>query len=130
MRNIRFWIPSIIGALITPLCLYASLVSAGAGHGSYGPLLILYPGPTFVTVFFAGIAPDDAFLSQIIRTVSMVLVFGSAILQFPLYGFVLSYAKLKKAWWLTLCVGIIWLHMIGIGVWLVITIIMGAVSRI
>jgi hypothetical protein len=116
-----------MGALITPLCLYASLVSTGAGHGSYGSMLVLYPLPTFILLLFAGIAPDDAFLSQIVRTISMVLVFGAAILQFPLYGFVLSYARLKKSLWLTLCVGIIWLHIIGIGVWLVITVIAGAV---
>ena len=127
MRHIRFWIPTIVGALITPPSLYAALVSTGAGHGGYGAMLILYPVPTLTLLLFAGVAPGDAFLSQVVGTVSMSLVFGGAILQFPLYGFILSYAKLKESCWLALCVGVIWLHLIGVGVWLVIAVIMGAV---
>ena len=129
MRNIRFWIPAIVGALITPLCLYAALVSTGAGHGGYGAMLLLYPVPTFILVLFAGVAPDDAFLSQVIGALSKVLVFGGAILQFPSYGFILSYAKLKESFWLLLCSGIIWLHIIIIGIWLVIALVTGVVLR-
>jgi len=36
------------------------------------------------------------------------------ILQFPLYGFIISYANLKRRWWLRLAAAIVWLHLIAI----------------
>ena len=36
--------------------------------------------------------------------------------KLPFYGFVLSYAKLKDSWWLTVGAGIICLHLVGIAV--------------
>lgn len=91
-------------------------------------MLVLYPLPTLILVLFAGLAPSDAFLSQGIQTVSMVLVFGIAILQFPVYGFLLGYAKLKGSCLLTVCAGIIWLHVFGIVVWLVIAGVMKIIN--
>jgi hypothetical protein len=130
MRNIRFWIPTIVGTLLTPFSLLAALVSTGAGHGSYGAMLVLYPLPALILVLFASVAPSDAFLAQLIGTLSMILVFGGAILQFPLYGFILSYAKLKGSGWLAICSGIIWVHFIAIGVWLVVTLITEVILKV
>lgn len=129
MRNFRFWLPTIVGTLITPVLLFAAAVSTGAGHGSYAAAIVLYPLSIVTMVLFAGVAPGDAFATQTIQTVSMVLIIGLAILQYPLYGFVLSYARLKNKWWLTVAAGIIYLHLFGIAVWLVIAGIMWVVVR-
>jgi hypothetical protein len=128
MRNLRFWLPTIIGALLTPVFLFAAAASTGAGHGSYAAALVLYPVSMMIMVSFAGVAHSDAFTSQSIQTISLVLVIGLAILQFPLYGFVLSYAGLKDKWWLTIAAGIICLHLLGVAVWLIIAGIMWAVG--
>ena len=125
MRNLRFWIPPIIGVVLTPLCFFAALVSTGAGHGSYGAMFLLYPVPSAILLLFAGLARDDSPVQKL----SMVLVFGIAILQFPFYGFVLSYARLKDYWWLTITAGIIWLHILGIVVWLVLATIMWVIVK-
>ena len=124
MRNLRFWIPPIIGVLVTPVFVFAALVSTGAGHGSYAAAIVLYPASILILALFAGVRPTDAFGAQIIETISMVLAFGFAILQFPFYGFVLSYARLRNVWWLTVGAGIIYLHLVGITVWVVIAGIM------
>ena len=117
MRNIRFWIPTIIGILLTPVFLLVAVMSAGAGHGSYAAAMVFYPLSMIILVLFAGVAPADAFGAQIIQTTSTVLVVGLAILQFPFYGFVLSYVRLKNIWWLTIGAGIIFVHLFLIAVW-------------
>lgn len=124
MRNFRFWLPAIVGTVITPVLLFVAAVSTGAGHGSYAAAVVLYPLSMVILVLFAGVSPSDAFAAQTIQTISMALVIGLAILQFPLYGLVLSYARLKSKWWLTLTAGIIYLHLLGIAVWVVIAGIM------
>jgi len=50
-----------------------------------------YPVPLFIMMLFAGGSSGDAFLSQIIGA----LAFGGAILQFPLYGFIISLCKVE-----------------------------------
>ena len=129
MRKFRFWLPTIVGTLITPVLLFTAAVSTGAGHGSYAAAIVLYPLSIVIMVLFAGIAPGDAFATQTIQTISMALIIGLAILQFPLYGFVLSYARLKNKWWLTVGAGIIYLHLFGIAVWVVIAGIMWVAVR-
>jgi hypothetical protein len=129
MRNFRFWLPTIVGILITPVLLFMAAVSTGAGHGSYAAAIVLYPLSIVIMVLFAGVAPSDAFATQTIQTISMVLIIGLAILQFPLYGFVLSYARLKNRWWLTVGAGIIYLHLFGIALWAVIAGIMWLAVR-
>ena len=124
MRNFRFWLPAIAGTLITPVLLFVAAVSTRAGHGSYAAAFVLYPLSIVILVLFAGVSPSDAFAAQTIQTISTALVVGLAILQFPLYGFVLSYARLKSKWWLTLIAGVICLHLLGIAVWVVIAGIM------
>ncbi|MEK6334166.1 MAG: hypothetical protein AABM67_04395 [Acidobacteriota bacterium] len=128
MRNFRFWLPTAIGTLMAPVFLWAALDSTGAGHGSYDAAIVFYPLSMLILGLFAGVAANDAFATQILQTFSMVIVVGIAVLQFPFYGFVLSYAKLKNSWWLTAVAGIICLHLVGIGVWLVIAGVMWVTS--
>ena len=115
MKNIRFWIPVIIGVSLTPVCLYLIGTSVGysgasdhAGAGM-GAMLLFYPLPVFFMMLFAG-ASGDAFLSHVISR----LAFAGMLLQFPLYGFIISYAKLKRHWWLRLCAGVVWIHITAI----------------
>ena len=116
MRNIRFWIPAIIGALLTPVCLYLIAMSArgsgASGHAGAGmvAIVLFYPVPVFSMMLFAEGPSSDAFLSHIISR----LAFAGMVLQFPLYGFIISYANLKRHLWLRLCAGLVWLHIIAI----------------
>ena len=116
MRNIRFWVPVSIGALLTPVCLYLIATSAGdsgaSGHAGagMGAMLVFYPLPVFSMMFFSGGPSGDAFLSLVISR----LAFAGMVLQFPLYGFIISYANLRRHLWLRVCAGIVWLHMIAI----------------
>ena len=116
MRNIRFWILAIIGALVTPVCLYLITTSAGhsgaSGHAGagMGAMLLFYPIPVFSMILFAAGSSGDVFLSHIISG----LAFVAMVLQFPLYGFTISYANLKQHFWLKLCAGVVWLHLIAI----------------
>jgi hypothetical protein len=116
MRNIRFWIPVIIGAVATPVCWYligVSAVGSGAsGHAGAGmvALLLFYPSPSFSRMLLAGGLSSDAFLSLVMSR----LAFAGMLLQFPLYGFIISYAKLKRHWWLRLCAGVVWIHITAI----------------
>jgi hypothetical protein len=95
MKSFKFWIPIIIGVLVTPLLLGAALISTGAGHGSYLSALIFYPVPLLL-LFLQPININDAFLKGIIENTMLALVFGAAIIQYPLYGFFISYAKKKE----------------------------------
>jgi len=128
MRNFRFWLPTIIGALITPLLLLFAGISTGGGHGGYGAAFVLYPLPLLILVLSAVAAPTDALIAKPVETLSLGVIIGLAIIQFPLYGFVLSYARLKITWWLTLVAGIIYLHLFGLAVRLVIAGIMWALA--
>lgn len=116
MRHVRFWIPAIIGALLTPVCLYLIATSAGgsgaSGHAGagMGAMLLFYPIPVFSMMLLAAGSSGDAFLSRVISG----LAFVAMVLQFPLYGFFISYANLKQRFWLKLCAGVVWLHVIAI----------------
>lgn len=116
MKNIRFWIPVIIGALVTPVCLCLIGASAsdsgGSGHAGagMGGMLLFYPLPSLVSMLSAGATSDHTFLSLL----GSRLAFAGMVLQFPLYGFVISYANLKRHWWISICVGLVWIHFIVI----------------
>jgi hypothetical protein len=116
MRKIRFWIPVIIGAILTPFCWYLIAKSAGdssaSGHAGAGmvAMLLVYPLPVFATMFFGGSPSGDAFLSLVISR----LAFAGMMLQFPLYGFIISYANLRRYLWLKLCAGVLLVHIIAI----------------
>ena len=73
-------------------------------------MLVFYPLPVFSMMLFAGGSSSDAFLSHVISR----LAFAGMVLQFPLYGFIISYANLKRHLWLRLCAGVVWLHTIAI----------------
>jgi len=116
MRNIRFWIPAIIGALLTPVCVYLIAMSArgsgASGHAGAGTgaMLLFYPLPSFSLMLFAGGPSSDAFFSHAMSR----LATAGMLLQFPLYGFIISYAKLKRHLWLRLCAGVVLIHIIAI----------------
>lgn len=95
MNKIRFWIPSIIGAILTPLFFYASNLSdnSAASHAGGGfQILLFYPIP-FLTGIVLRYNPNSFSSSN---QFVYVLCIGLAVIQFPLYGFILSYLKLKK----------------------------------
>ena len=73
-------------------------------------MLLFYPLPVFSMMLFAGGPSSDAFLPHVISR----LAFAGMVLQFPLYGFIISYANLKRHLWLRLCAGVVWLHTIVI----------------
>jgi hypothetical protein len=121
MRNIRFWIPAIIGALVTAISFYVATTGtdhAGAGLGAF---LLFYPAPLFIMMLFGGSPSSDAFVSQFMGA----LAFAGAIAQFPLYGFIISYTKLKQSFWLRLFTGLIWLHVFAIVTCLAIALMQG-----
>ncbi|MEQ1646103.1 MAG: hypothetical protein ABL959_21810 [Pyrinomonadaceae bacterium] len=71
----RFWPPFIVFLLLTPFALLAGFISGGAGHGDYFVAKFLFPYTMLSTIPFGYIT--DFFL-----------IF--ALVQFPLYGFVLG----------------------------------------
>ncbi|MDT5122510.1 MAG: hypothetical protein QOC96_1992 [Acidobacteriota bacterium] len=116
MRNFRFWVPTLVGAIATPFMIGIALVSAGVGHGSYFPMLVFYPLSSFL-LFLQPHNLEDAFLQQILENILMALSFGLAIIQFPFYGFITSYANIKKdSAFLIVYKGIIWLHIVVSGI--------------
>ena len=111
MNKIRFWIPSIIGVLLTPIFFYAATLSGGgaASHAGAGfQLILFYPIPLLLAIVGAS-STDDAFLTQVVR----IICIGLAIIQFPLFGFMISYAGTKKGSKLyALIKGMVWLHVV------------------
>lgn len=116
MRNIRFWIPVIIGAVATPVCWYligVSAVGSGAsGHAGAGmvALLLFYPLPSISRMLIAGGPSSDA----LFPLVMVRLAEAGMLLQFPLYGFIISYAKLKRHFLPRLAAVVIWIHITAI----------------
>jgi len=116
MRTIRFWIPVVVGALLTPVCFYliarSAADSGASGHAGagMGAMLLFYPLPFLSMIFFTERPTGDAFLSLVISR----LAFAGMVLQFPLYGFIVSYANLKRHLWLKICAGVVWLHLFAI----------------
>ena len=81
MRRPEFWTPLIVALVVTPPALLLGIGSAGAGHGDYFWAKILFPYTMLSTVLFESI------------TVPFLVL---AIVQFPLYGLSLGYAKGKR----------------------------------
>lgn len=112
MKRFRFWLPSLIGLFVAPLFfLLPYTISSGADHAGAGmvQLLVLYPIPLLAMMFAPGL-----------------LAIAAVWLQFPLYGFVISYANLRQSLWLKILAGIIWLHLIAIGAFIIIFVIQTA----
>ena len=122
MNKIRFWIPSIIGVLLTPIFFYASTLSGGgaASHAGAGfQAIFFYPLPILLAVVGAS-SMGDAFLQQVIR----IICIGLAVIQFPFFGFMLSYAGTRQgSIFYALIKGVIWFHVIVSLIFLVIVFI-------
>ena len=120
MRSIRFWLPPIIGFLIIPAMwlLLPYTISSGADHAGagLGQLLVLYPIPMLIV--FSSKTANDAWL--------LTLALAVALIQFPLYGFIISCARLKKALWLKILAGIAWVHVIAAVAFMIILAIQAA----
>jgi hypothetical protein len=80
MRTHKFWVPVVCSLLLTPIVLFVGAASAGAGHGSYSLIKVLFPYTMLSAVAFGDIYFPFAFL---------------ALFQFPLYGLALGYANEK-----------------------------------
>jgi hypothetical protein len=80
MASRKFWIPLIASFIVTPIALLLGVGSGGAGHGDYHLAMILFPYTMLSTTIFDSI------------TAPFILL---AIIQFPLYGFILGHANEK-----------------------------------
>ena len=90
--------PLVVSLIATPLFLLAAVASAGGGHGGYLLAKILFPFTMLSTLVFGSI---------------VVPAMAVAILQFPIYGFILSKASLKGNL-LTLSVALLVTHILGV----------------
>ncbi len=81
MKTFGFWKPVIVSLIVTPLALLLGIGSGGAGHGDYFWAKILFPYTMLSTFLFESI------------TAPFILL---AIIQFPLYGFILAFASERK----------------------------------
>ena len=76
LRSLIIWIG--IGVLITPVCVTLAVLSTGAGHGNYLFFVLFYP--------YTGLM-----MSSETELISIIVMF----IQFPLYGALISIARLK-----------------------------------
>ena len=83
--NRRRWVPALVaivlGLLLTPLAAVFALGSAGGGHGSSVPALVLFPFAMLLGFLDAA--------SPIVRLVALI--------QFPLYGVLSALLSLRAA---------------------------------
>lgn len=87
---------------------------AGAGLGL---MLLFYPIPSLILM--TGTSSANAFLSHIITGVAVLI----AVLQFPFYGFVISYARVNKSMVVKGANVLVWIHIIVIAVVITIALI-------
>ena len=99
MKSSKFWIPFVLSLIVTPLFLFLGIASAGAGHGNYLLAKILFPFTMLSTRAFGSIVAPFIVL---------------AIIQFPLYGFILGVANVKRRMFFP-AIGILLLHSIAAG---------------
>ena len=95
MNKTGFWIPCITGTLLTPLFFYASTLSDGgtASHAGAGfQMILFYPVPFLLAIFLIGPINSPSLINQFITA----LCIGLAVIQFPLFGFIYSFANYKK----------------------------------
>ena len=81
MENTKFWKPIIFSFVATPLCLFIAMIFAGAGHGNYFLVKLLFPYTMLSTLSFESITIPSLIL---------------AIAQIPLYGLFLGLANEKN----------------------------------
>ena len=80
--------PIIAGVLITPVALFAAIASAGAGHGTYLWAKIFFPYTMISSVFYQ--------TSSAPRVLNVLLWIVFPIVQYPLYGIILSLANRNR----------------------------------
>jgi hypothetical protein len=83
MDNARFWKFITIGLLATPLLLFFAFTYTGASHNDYSVAIILFPYAAFL-IFTLG------------YWVPPVITIIFAIIQYPVYGYILDVAHEKK----------------------------------
>jgi len=97
MKSLKFWIPVAVSFLVTPIFLYLGIASGGAGHGHYLLAKILFPFTMLSTRAFGSIVAPFIVL---------------AIVQFPIYGFILGKANLKGRMFLC-SIGVLLIHLLA-----------------
>ncbi len=80
MKSRQFLIPFLISVVVTPFLLLLALISTGAGHGDYFWARVLFPF-TMNSLW-------------IVHYISYPFV-ALAVIQFPLYGFLLGQANIR-----------------------------------
>ena len=78
MKSAKFWIPFVLSLIVTPFFLYFGIASGRAGHGNYLLAKILFPFTMLSTRPLGSIVAPFIVL---------------AVIQFPLYGFILGAAN-------------------------------------
>ena len=98
MKKLRFWIPTIIGSVFTPVFFIAGTYSGKgpASHAGAGfQLLLFYPIPFIV--------------ATVVPLIGIIL----GALQFPAFGFFLSYIREYKNSILFKLISVaIWIHIV------------------
>src|ERR1041385_5747678 len=93
--------PIIVSLLLTPVALFAAIASAGAGHGNYLWAKIFFPYTMISSVLYqTNNAP---------RLLNVLLWIVFPIVQYPLYGIIVSLANRRRKAALT-CAGLSILH--------------------
>lgn len=103
MRSVEFWKPFIISIIVMPLAFLFAYISAGFGHGTYWGVKLFFPY-SFATSFLYN--PDAA--PYFVNIFLWVIV---PIIQYPLYGLLLSFAG-EKGWLRRLAVGLAVAHIV------------------
>jgi hypothetical protein len=97
MKSSKFWVPIALTLIVTPFFLYLGIASGGAGHGNYLLAKILFPFTMLATEAFGSIVAPFILL---------------AIIQFPLYGFILGAANVKGRILLS-SIGLLLIHLLA-----------------
>lgn len=83
LKTLQFWTPIILSIPATIVLLLLALGSAGIGHGSGLPILVLFPYSLLVVELAEGLGYKETSLFFIVPL----------ILQFPLYGVAVALAR-------------------------------------
>jgi len=97
---IKFWTPIVISILLTPVLVYAGVVSSGAGHGNYLFARILFP---------------FTMLSTIVSNSITLPAIGVAVVQFPAYGLILGIAT-KRRRLRGIATSLLLIHVLAVGI--------------
>lgn len=109
INQLKFWRAPIVGAIATPIFMWQALVATGAERGSDAVMLLVYPFSLASLVYQAG--------SNVlaVQRFFIMLAITLAIVQLPLYGFVIAYANLRRTWYWMVPKFIILIHAVIFG---------------